>query len=113
MLTAFPIKTRTIIASKFLSMYINNLAFAVVVMVPMAVGYEMWNGFNAGTVAFWFLGILFAPLLPMTIAAAVGMAILAIGAGFKHKAGSSAYCYGDFVFGHNVWKLLAQSKCYG
>ena len=55
MLTAFPIKTRTIIASKFLSMYINNLAFAVVVMVPMAVGYEMWNGFNAGTVAFWFL----------------------------------------------------------
>ena len=35
MLTAFPIKTRTIIASKFLSMYINNLAFAVVVMVPM------------------------------------------------------------------------------
>ena len=86
MLTAFPIKTRTIIASKFLSMYINNLAFAVVVMVPMAVGYEMWNGFNAGTVAFWFLGILFAPLLPMTIAAAVGMAILAIGAGFKHKA---------------------------
>ena len=86
MLTAFPIKTRTIIASKFLSMYINNLAFAVVVMVPMAVGYEMWNGFNAGTVVFWFLGILFAPLLPMTIAATVGMAILAIGAGFKHKA---------------------------
>ncbi|MDO5402425.1 MAG: hypothetical protein Q4F11_03210, partial [Eubacteriales bacterium] len=86
MLTAFPIKTRTIIASKFLSMYINNLAFAVVVMVPMAAGFEMWNGFSAGVVAFWLLGILFAPLLPMTIAAAVGMAITAIGAGFKQRA---------------------------
>ena len=44
MLTAFPIKTRTIIASKFLSMYINNLAFAVVVMVPMAVVRTIFQG---------------------------------------------------------------------
>ena len=110
MLTAFPIKTRTIIASKFLSMYINNLAFAVVVMVPMAVGYEMWNGFNAGTVAFWFLGILFAPLLPMTIAAAVGMAILAIGAGFKHKAAVQLIATVILFFGLKFGSILLNKK---
>ncbi len=55
MLTAFPIKTRTIIASKFLSMYINNLAFAVVVMVPMAVGYEMGMALMQGP---WLSGSL-------------------------------------------------------
>lgn len=85
-LMSLPIKTETVITAKFLSMYINNLAFAIVVMIPMAVGYLMWNPFKVTTIVMWCVGTLLAPLFPMTVAAAVGTLIASLGAGFKHKA---------------------------
>lgn len=85
MLMSFPIPTATVITAKFLSMYINNLAFIIVVMGPMAVGYACWNTVSFMTVLTWLITILFTPLLPMTIAAIIGICIAAIGSGFKHK----------------------------
>lgn len=85
-LMALPIPTRTIVAAKFLSMYINNLLFCILVMLPMAVGYHFWNPLSLDMLLMWFIGILFAPLVPMTIAAFVGMCVLSVGARFKHKA---------------------------
>lgn len=85
MLMAFPIKTTTVIAAKFLSMYLNNLAFAALVMIPMGVGFCIWSSFGVGTILIWFLTILLTPLLPMTIAAIAGVFIAAVGSGFRHK----------------------------
>lgn len=86
MLMALPIKTSTVITAKFLSMYLNNLVFTVLVMAPMAAGFWFWNEVTFTAVISWVLGILFAPLLPMTIAAVIGACIAAIGSGFKHSA---------------------------
>lgn len=85
MLTALPVNTSTIITSKFLTMYIANLGFTVLIMIPMAVGYGMYNPLNAISIISWVIGILVAPLLPMTIAAIIGAIIIGIGSGFKHK----------------------------
>lgn len=85
MLMAFPLRTTTVITAKFLSMYLSNLCFACLVMLPMAVGYCIWMPFGSGTVLFWMLGILLTPLLPMTLAAMVGAVIAAIGSGFRYK----------------------------
>ena len=86
MLMALPMKTETVITAKFLSMYLNNLAFTAVVMIPMAVGYGFWNEITVLAVISWTLGIIFAPLLPMTIAAIVGAVIAGIGSGFRNSA---------------------------
>ncbi len=85
MLMALPIRTETIITAKFLSMYVNNLAFAMLVMIPMAVGYSMYAPVHVISILSWILGILAAPLFPMTIAAILGTIIIGIGSGFKHK----------------------------
>lgn len=86
MLMAFPIQTQTVITAKFLSMYLTNLLCTIVVMVPMAIGYAVWNGVSVMGGLAWIVTILFAPLLPMTLAVIVGTFIIAIGSGFKHKA---------------------------
>lgn len=85
MLMALPIKTTTVITAKFLSMYLNNLILAAVVMISMGAGFCIWNPFHAGTIVMWLLATLLAPLLPMTIAAVVGVIIAAVGSGSRHK----------------------------
>lgn len=85
MLMAFPIKVETVITAKFLSMYLNNLIFSVVVMASMAVGYACFNTVTLVGVLAWTLTILISPLLPMTIAAILGSLIARVGSGFKHK----------------------------
>lgn len=85
LLMALPVKPEIIITAKFLYMYLNNLIFAAVVMLPMAVGYGIWQKTDVVGWISWGVGILIAPLFPMTIAAAVGVLIAAAGAGFKHK----------------------------
>lgn len=85
MLMAYPIRTTTVITAKFISLYINNLIFAAIVMIPMAVGHCIWCDFGVGTIVMWFAGILLTPLLPMTIAATAGLLIAGIGSGFRHK----------------------------
>lgn len=42
MLMALPIPTRTVIASRFLLMYLFNLGITTFVLVPMGVGYFLW-----------------------------------------------------------------------
>lgn len=86
MLMSLPIRAEAVITAKFMSMYINNLALAMVVMIPMSVGYFMWNPLKVVTIVMWGVGTLLAPLFPMTVAAVLGMLIAFLGAGFKHKA---------------------------
>lgn len=85
MLMALPIRINTVITAKFLTMYLSNLLFAILVMVPMETGYSFWGQITVTGVIMWFFAILITPLLPMTIAAIIGMGIAAIGSGFRHK----------------------------
>ena len=43
-LMALPVKTSTVIASRFLTMYVLNLIFTALVMVPMGISYIVWQG---------------------------------------------------------------------
>lgn len=85
LLLALPVRTETVITAKFLYMYLSNLIFTMLVMAPMAAGYGLWQPVGPVGLLSWLLGIIIAPLLPMTIAAAAGVLIAAIGSGFKHK----------------------------
>lgn len=85
MLISLPIRIETVITAKFLSMYLSNLLFAIMIMVPMEIGYALWNHVTVGVAAMWAIAVIIAPLLPMTIAAIIGTCIAAVGSGFRHK----------------------------
>lgn len=105
-LMALPIPTKTIVTSKFMSMYLNNLLFCMLVMIPMAVGYSFWNSVSGMFVIMWLFGILLAPLFPMTIAAFIGMCIISFGAKFKRKALVEILCSALLlvgIFGGSFW----------
>lgn len=83
LLMALPIKTETIISSKFLYMYLGNLFISLGVMLPMGIGYGLFAHTGVVGYAFWIILSLAAPLLPMTLASIAGAIIVAIGSRFK------------------------------
>ena len=84
LLLSFPIKTGTVIASRFLSMYLMNLLFTAVVMLPMGAGYVIWEHPGIGFYPIWLLGMMAAPLLPTTAATVIGALIILFTSRFRH-----------------------------
>lgn len=84
MLMSLPVKTGTIIASRFLGMYIMNLIFTALVMVSMGTAYVIFERPQPYFYLVWLIGILASPLIPTTIAALLGWIVMAISARLKH-----------------------------
>jgi len=90
MLMSLPLSVKTVISSKFLYMYLNNLLFSLGVMLPMGSAYLMWAGVHsvaeAGLLIFmWLAAALFAPLIPMTAASILGAFVAAVVSKFRFK----------------------------
>lgn len=82
---SMPVHKAAIVISRFLKMYVTDLLFTIVIMVP---GLLCYTAFAPMTFTFWFFGIvgtLLVPLLPLTIATIIGAGITAITAKWKHK----------------------------
>lgn len=84
LLMSLPIKTGTVIASRFLTMYVMNVLFTAAVMLPMGVGYVIWAGPGIEFYPIWLIGILTAPLIPTTIATVLGSLIILFTSRFRH-----------------------------
>lgn len=83
-LMALPVKTSTVIASRFLTMYVLNLIFTALVMVPMGIAYVVWQGPGFLFYPVWIVGLLAAPLVPTTIATLLGALIILFTSRFKY-----------------------------
>lgn len=84
MLMALPIKTTTVITSRFLLMYGMNAFVSIVIMLPMGIAYCIWTNPQLLFYGMWFIAIFVTPLIPMTIAAVLGSIISAISSRFKY-----------------------------
>lgn len=84
MLMALPVKTTTVITSRFLLMYGMNVLFSVVIMIPMGIAYCIWMQPQMLFYFMWFIAIFVTPLVPMTIATVVGSIISGVSSRFKH-----------------------------
>ncbi len=85
LLSALPISPKTIVASQFLTMYVSNLVFSALTMIPSAFVYV-----NFVKVSPWFyvmliFSVFLIPLIPMTVAAMIGAIITALASRMKHK----------------------------
>lgn len=85
-LAALPVRTASLIGSRFLMMYTVNLAAALVIMVPMGAVYFAMEDHSLVTVIFWTAGALLSPLIPTTIAAVVGAAVMFVSVRMKYAS---------------------------
>ena len=108
---SWPVSAAAIVISRFITMYVTNLLFSLVVMAP---GLGIYGWILRPAPSFYIygiLGILFLPVMPLCIALLIGSVITAIGARMKHKSlgialltliFSTVVIVGSMVFSRNV-----------
>ena len=98
LLNAMPIKTHIIVLSKLVFMYVADLIFAILILVPSVfVQFEMLGGIATLSLVRLFIMAVFLPVFPMIISIILGAIISLISTGFKRKALVQSLLYG-FVF---------------
>lgn len=85
MLISLPIKPSAIVASRFISMYMGNVVLSFLTVVPSTIVYGIYQRPNILFYIMMAISVFLLPLIPMTIATAIGALIIAISSRMKHK----------------------------
>ena len=84
-LLSLPLKSSDIISSKFMFMYLLNFLIGFVFMLPGGIVWALNGSLNVLQIILYFTSIIFVPLIPMCIAACMGMIVVAVSSYFKRK----------------------------
>ena len=86
LLSSMPVRTSDIVLSKLLFIYVSDLAFSIIIMVPSLIVYANIGGeLGAVTIIALFLILLFTPLLMMALSVLVGMLTSVVSSLFRKK----------------------------
>lgn len=83
---SWPVSATAIVVSRFVIMYTTNLLFSLLVMIPGCVIYGIKVHPALSFYIYGFIGTLFLPMLPLSIALFVGAVIRAVGSRMKYKS---------------------------
>lgn len=84
-LVPMPIKKTAIVAERFLSMYIEDFLFGLVIMGISFIVTAMNTALTASYVLTTIVATILLPLFPLTVSAILGSVVSAIGGRLKHK----------------------------
>ena len=84
-LQSLPVKSSYIITSKFMFMYLLNFLIGLMFMLPGGIVWGLNESLNLLQIILYFTSIIFAPLIPMCIAACMGLVIVVASSFFKRK----------------------------
>ncbi len=85
-LLALPLRARSIADARLLRLYLSDLGFSALVVLP-AVGMEMaLSGFDGGLLARVLPGLLALPAVPLVLGCVVGTAVLYAASRFRHSS---------------------------
>ena len=84
-LLSLPLKSSDIISSKFMFMYLLNFLIGLIFMLPGGIVWGLNGGLNALQIILFFASIIFVPLMPMCIAACMGIIIVVVSSFFKRR----------------------------
>ncbi len=84
LLTALPVPTVLVISSRFVVMYLFNMALSVGVMAAMGIAYAPYAD-GMATWVFWVLGALLASLIPTTAASLAAALVAAVSSRFRYS----------------------------
>lgn len=86
MLSSMPIKNRTIVLSKLCYMFVTDVCFAVLFLVPTIINYISLGGIMDGTVIVeTVILIIFSSMITLAISVVIGTLTSVIGAFFRKK----------------------------
>lgn len=89
-LDALPVSGRSILASRILTIYIHQLPFSMLMMLPALIVYAV---FAQPSAIFYILMLplsLILPLVPIVLASIVGVLLTWLGSHFRHKSFATA-----------------------
>lgn len=110
MVMSFPVSVRTVIHSRFLNMYIWNLFFTLLVMLPMGFVYACFSKPSPGSYIMWIGGIFLTCLLPTIIASVFGAGITAFSSKFRYAGPVSTILCITSVIGLLVFSMTAATS---
>lgn len=84
MLAPFPLRQRSIVASKLLGLFITDAALSLLVFISGSVGYIIFESPDFAFYPLMFVGAVFTPLLPICIASILGAGVYAITSKLKN-----------------------------
>ena len=84
-LLSLPLKSSDIISSKFMFMYLLNFLIGFIFMLPGGIVWVLNGSLNVLQIILYFTSIIFVPLIPMCIAACMGMIVVIVSSYFKRK----------------------------
>ena len=103
MLMSLPFREKTIVAGKFMYMYMKNLPWNLSIAVAMLIGYSMFGSPAWYTYPLWLVLSLVLPIIPMLAASFVGFLIARIGTAFKHwKVVQTILTFGFVLFAFSL-----------
>ncbi len=85
LLVAMPVRAGSIVTARLIALYVGDLAWSLVVMLPGTVVYGILNSPSLGFYATALLGTLLLPAIPLVASVLLGTLILAIASKSKHK----------------------------
>ncbi len=85
-ITSMPVKASSVVVSRFVAMYVEDLVITLVIMLPGVAVYGFLQHPAAGFYLVALLGALFVPAIPLVISTLLGTLVLAISARMKHKS---------------------------
>lgn len=84
-LCSLPIKKTTIISSKLIVLYFSNLVYTLIFMIPSYIAYIKAVDTNIIFHIFYFVSLVFIPIVPTVIGSLIGTALTGVSSKFKHK----------------------------
>lgn len=85
MLMAMPFSVRSIVADRFLLMYLTDMRWNALISLAALAGYAIEVRPGVWTYISWIVLTLFLPLLPTALASLIGFVIAAAGSHFRYK----------------------------
>ena len=85
MLVALPVSPSAIVTSRLIIMYGSNLLLSIFVMLPSTIVYAYYTRPDVIFYIMTLIGTFFLPMIPITIATAIGSLIIAVSSRMKHK----------------------------
>jgi len=82
---SLPVRTSDIVASRLLLLYLINIVFTLLIMIPNMIAYGILAQASPMFYVINLLIIVFIPLVPMVIATIIGTIIAVIAASFRHS----------------------------
>ncbi len=86
LLASLPVKPRSIVFSRFLTMYLEDLVLTAVVLLPGFVTYGICRQPPVWFYGMGLLVLLLLPAIPLVLSVVLGTVVTALSSGMKHKS---------------------------